>query len=101
MGGLMNIQLTPASTAAPAPTSQFPDPAILAGQLAPSSINTYRRDMVAYLAWCQDADLPAVEPTSLTRWLAHMAADTTLSPNTINRRLSAVKRVSKEAAAQG
>lgn len=79
----------------------LPDPSILAGQLTPSSIAKYRHDMGAYLAWCADTGLAAGDPRSLARWAAHMALETQLSPNTINRQLSAVKRVAREAATQG
>ena len=44
---------------------------------------------------------PALEATSLARWRTHLAQHTTLSPHTINRQLAAVKRLVKEAAAQG
>jgi integrase/recombinase XerC len=73
---------------------------MLAGQLAPSSIAMYERDMRAYLAFAVTAD-SAVKAETLARWRAHLANETSLSPNTINRMLSAVKRVMNEAAAQG
>lgn len=73
---------------------------MLAGQLAPSSIAMYERDMRAYLAFAGDADA-AVKAETLARWRTHLAQQTNLSPNTINRMLSAVKRVMTEAAAQG
>src|SRR5215210_4788651 len=76
------------------------DVAILAGQLAPSSIATYRRDFAAYLRFA-GSPAAALEASTLARWRAVLAADTTFSPNTINRMLSAVKRLMKEAAAQG
>lgn len=76
------------------------DASILAGQLAPSSIAMYRRDFEAYLAFAGAVDA-AVDATTLARWRAHLANETALSPNTINRMLSAVKRLMKEAAAQG
>ena len=76
------------------------DTSILAGQLAPSSIDKYRRDFAAYLRFA-GSPAAALDPASLGRWRAVLAADTSLSPNTINRMLSAVKRLIKEAAAQG
>ena len=43
-----------------------------------------------------------LQATTLAQWRAYLAGpDSTLSPNTINRMLSAVKRLIKEAAAQG
>ena len=76
------------------------DASILAGQLAPSSIAMYRRDFAAYLAFAGDP-ATALDPATLARWRTVLAQDTTLSPNTINRMLSAVKRLLKEAAVQG
>ena len=79
----------------------LPDAGILAGQLAPSSIAEYRTDIAGYLAWCGSADLPALAAPSLAQWRTHQAKETTLSAATINRALAAVKRLVKEAAAQG
>jgi integrase/recombinase XerD len=76
------------------------DAAMLAGQLAPSSIDMYARDFRAYLAFAE-SPAAALEPATLARWRAVLAADTAFSPNTINRMLSAVKRLMKEAAVQG
>ncbi len=100
----------PATTVTPKPTSGLPQPPsesalpfrveILAGQLAPSSIAMYQRDMRAYVAFAGSAEV-AMQAVALARWRAHLAGETALSPNTINRMLSAVKRVMLEAAAQG
>ncbi len=76
------------------------DSALLAGQLAPSSIAMYERDFRAYLTYAGTFD-KAMLPATLARWRAHLAQETEMSPNTINRMLSAVKRLIKEAAAQG
>lgn len=76
------------------------DSALLAGQLAPSSIAMYERDFRAYLAYAGTFD-KAMLPATLARWRAHLAQETEMSPNTINRMLSAVKRLIKEAAVQG
>jgi len=83
------------------PLLVLPDAAILAGQLAPSSIAEYRTDIAGYLAWCQVAALPALAAPSLAQWRTHQAKETTLSAATINRALAAVKRLVKEAASQG
>jgi hypothetical protein len=64
------------------------DPAILAGQLAASSIATYRRDFAAYVAFAGDGTA-AREPITLARWRAHLAVHSTKSPHTINRMLAA------------
>lgn len=73
---------------------------ILAGQLAPSSIAMYQRDFGAYLRFAQTFS-KAINATTLARWRTHLAQETAMSPNTINRMLSAVKRLMREAAAQG
>jgi len=80
---------------------ELPDVAILAGQLAPSSERMYRRDVAAYLAWCQAAGCAGGAPASLARYRAHLSANTAKSPNTINREIAAIKRLAREAAAQG
>ncbi len=76
------------------------DTALLAGQLAPSSIAMYERDFRAYLHYAGSFD-NAVRPATLARWRTHLASETEMSPNTINRMLSAIKRLIKEAAVQG
>ena len=94
--------LTPQQPAALV-TDQTPAPFdadILAGQLAPSSIGMYRRDFAAYVAYA-GAVAQALDAATLARWRAHLANETALSPNTINRMLSAVKRLMREAAVQG
>jgi integrase/recombinase XerD len=77
------------------------DVGILAGQLAPSSIARYRRDVAAYAAWCAQSGAAPAVAASLAQWRAVLAADTAYSPNTINRMIAAVKRVVQEAAIQG
>ncbi|HAJ38050.1 MAG TPA: hypothetical protein DCL15_20450 [Chloroflexi bacterium] len=76
------------------------DASLLAGQLAPSSIAMYQRDFAAYAAFA--GSTPALlDAATLARWRTHLAQETSMSPNTINRMLSAVKRLLREAAAQG
>jgi site-specific recombinase XerD len=91
----------------PVPTQPHPpalpddfDASILAGQLAPSSIAMYTRDFRAYIAYAGNM-AAALEPATLARWRTHLAQDTNKSPNTINRMISAVKRLMREAAVQG
>ena len=76
------------------------DASLLAGQLAPSSMAMYQRDFAAYAAF---AASPAalLDAATLARWRTHLAQETQMSPNTINRMLSAVKRLMREAAVQG
>ena len=83
----------------PAPQAPF-DANILAGQLAPSSIAMYARDFQAYVAFAGDV-ATACNAATLARWRAHLAQETLMSPNTINRMISAVKRLVREAAVQG
>ena len=76
------------------------DTSILAGSLAASSMATYAKDFRAYLQYAGSAGR-ALDAETLAQWRAHLATNTTLSPNTINRMIAAVKRLVKEAAAQG
>ena len=73
---------------------------LLAGQLAASSIAMYERDFRTYLAFANDFE-QAMRPSTLAQWRTHLAQSTELSPNTINRMISAVKRLVREAAVQG
>lgn len=92
------MALTPSSLEVP--KGRFPDLALLTGQLAPSSLAGYRRDVALYLRFCADP-ATALQATSLARWRTHLAQDTRISPYTINRRLAALKRLVQEAAAHG
>lgn len=74
---------------------------ILAGQLAPSSIVRYKLDFTDYARYATEQGLEPLEASTFARWRNHLASDTSMSPNTINRMLSAVKRIMKEAASQG
>jgi len=76
------------------------DVAMLAGSIAPSSMKMYARDFSAYLAYAQTSER-ATNPQTLARWRTHLASNTTLSPRTINRMMSAVKRLMEEAETQG
>ncbi|MFN3980731.1 MAG: tyrosine-type recombinase/integrase [Caldilinea sp.] len=76
------------------------DASLLAGQLAPSSIAMYQRDFAAYAAFAGNVTA-LLDAATLARWRTHLAQETDMSPNTINRMLSAVKRLLREAATQG
>ena len=76
------------------------DTSILAGSLAASSMATYAKDFRAYLKYAGSAE-QALKAETLALWRTHLATSTTLSPNTINRMIAAVKRLVKEAASQG
>src|SRR3954469_11944986 len=82
------------------PVSTNIDPAILAGQLAPSSIAKYTQDWRAYQAWA-GSPAAALDPATLARYRAHLANDTQRAPSSINRILAAYKRRVTEAASQG
>jgi len=82
------------------PPVAWPDATILTGHLAPASLVKYHQAQRAYLVFCATPAL-ALQATSLARWRTHLAQHTTLSPHTINRLLASVKRLVKEAAAQG
>lgn len=81
------------------PASLSFDTAILAGQVAKSSMKMYQRDFKAYLNYAGTPEA-AVKASTLARWRAHLSAHTVLSPNTINRMLSAVKSLMEEAEIQ-
>jgi integrase/recombinase XerD len=81
------------------PVSLHFDTAILAGNIAPSSLAMYQRDFLAYLEYAGTPEL-ALDPATFARWRTHLASTTTMSPNTINRMLSAVKRLMDAAAEQ-
>lgn len=72
---------------------------IIAGVIKKSSESMYRRDMLAYLTYAQTRDM-ALKPSTLARWRTYLVNETVLSPNTINRMLSSVRSLMKEAAEQ-
>lgn len=76
------------------------DTSILTGQIAPSSIAMYRRDFVAYLTYAGSPEY-ALKPSTLATWRTVLAQESGMSPNTINRMMSAVKRLMDAAAEQG
>ena len=79
----------------------FPPPQLLAGRLAASTVAMYTRDCLAYVAFCgYDGPRAQAAPT-LRRWRTYLVQDTALSPHTINRMLSAVKRAVQEGTVQG
>lgn len=82
------------------PVSLGFDTTILAGRVASSSIKMYQRDFKTYLEYAITPEL-AIQPSTLARWITHLSANTDLSPNTINRMVSAVKRLMYEAETQG
>ncbi|MEO8953574.1 MAG: site-specific integrase, partial [Ktedonobacteraceae bacterium] len=73
---------------------------LLAGQLADSSLAMYKRDVAAYIAFAQTQSLAPLNPLTLMIWRDNLALDSMMSPNTINRMISAVKRIIKQAASK-
>jgi integrase/recombinase XerD len=72
---------------------------ILAGTLTQSSQAVYKRDFAAYVRYAGNA---WQDVTTFARWRTALSQDSReYSPNTINRMLSAVKRLMREAASQG
>lgn len=84
------------------PNDVYFDAQILAGKIAPSSIATYQRDFDAYKRWAfthpDGGDY--LEVATFDRWITYMAKETTDSPKSINRRISAVKRIMRKASQQ-
>lgn len=70
----------------------------LAGQLTESTIEMYRRDVKVYQQYADDTEQDALNPHTLGNWRDSLVLDTTMSPNTINRMLAAVKRTIRQAA---
>jgi site-specific recombinase XerD len=71
----------------------------LTHELAESSIKMYRRDIAAYQDYASSAGLDPMQPHTLRAWRDWLLKQTQprYSSNTINRMLSAVKRIIKEA----
>ena len=68
--------------------------------LTDGSLAMYKRDFKAYRAYADTVDLSPVDAATLASWRDNLIATTTMSPNTINRMLAAIKRVMREAAKQ-
>jgi site-specific recombinase XerD len=68
------------------------DTAILAGHVSEASMKMYTRDFRAYLDYAGSKDA-ALNTATLYRWIEHLVSNTTMSPNTINRMVSAIKKI--------
>jgi integrase/recombinase XerD len=79
-------------------STQTFDMSILDGVLSVKSIAMYKRDFQAYEKFAGD-DVFSVD--SFSKWRDFMVKGTKYSPNTINRMLSAVRSVLREACARG
>lgn len=69
----------------------------LAGQLTESTIAMYKRDVEAYQKYASLTGQNALDPQTLMNWRDHLVLTTSMSPNTINRMIAAVKRTIKQA----
>jgi hypothetical protein len=76
----------------------FPGILDLASSVASSTLNEYRLDAGRYLRYCEGYDLNPLSAGSLRSWRGAMVDATHLSPNTINRKLAAIKRLIKVSA---
>jgi integrase/recombinase XerD len=76
----------------------FPGWLDLAGRVSSRTLTEYRYDATHYLTFYTDAGIAPLEANSLRAWRHHMIDATELSPNTINRRLAAIKRLAKASA---
>ena len=77
------------------------DVSVLAGQVTESTANMYRRDVDAYTTWAASQNLQPLTSSTFARWRVYLVNTTTYSPRTINRMLSAVRKVVSQGAAQG
>ena len=72
----------------------------IAHSLTESTLKMYQRDVAAYLDYAQREELAPLEPTTLAAFRDHMIFHSPKSPLTINRMLSAVRRIMQEAFAR-
>ena len=83
------------------PIQPFPSGDILAYALRESSLYIYQLGLRDYVAYCQQQECDPLDPQSLAAWRDFLVEQTEKSPNTINRMMSAVRRITKEAAQRG
>lgn len=76
------------------------DVSIVAGTVAPSTIEQYKRTFAEYVGFA-GSFAQACEPSTLARYRTALVNDTAHSPRTINRMLSAIRKVMHAAAEQG
>lgn len=73
---------------------------VLAGRVGSSSIKMYTRDFKAYLDYAASPE-NALDAATLDKWITELVNTTNMSPNTINRMVSAVKKIMRVAFKQG
>ena len=71
---------------------------LLAYELNDSTIFMYQRDCRVYVEYAYTEGLEWLKPSTLVEWRDHLNSETRMSPHTINRMLSSVRRIVKELA---
>lgn len=83
------------------------DVKVLAGLVSDRTASMYQRDTKAFTVWAKTQQLDPLDPSAFARWRTVLVTapyndqGDQYSPRTINRMLSAVKRVVREGAVQG
>ncbi len=94
--------IIPASQTEIIPARDIPDlTALLSGTVSASTAEVYKGDARAYSAWAKAQGLDPLHPATFGAWRSHLVTATDYSPRTINRMLSAVRKLIDEAATQG
>jgi integrase/recombinase XerD len=79
----------------------FPGFVDLPGRVSPRTLSEYHDDVNHYLNFCAWEKDKARDPASGRAWLTSMVDHSELSPNTINRRLAALRTLIRLSAAYG
>lgn len=79
----------------------FPGLVHASARVGPRTLIEYQRDAMHYLAFCGGCPERSKAPQALREWRTNMVECTDLSPNTINRRLIAVKFMVHASVASG
>ena len=94
--------IIPASQTGITTEQNIPDlTALLSGTVSASTAEVYKGDARAYTDWAKTQSLDPLHPATFGAWRSHLVAATDYSPRTINRMLSAVRKLISEAAIQG
>ena len=80
--------------------ARWPDAKLLQARLAPTTARAYASEIAAYVRFCQAASAAPGQAASLARWRAHLVAQA-LRPQTVNRKLAAVKQLVRAGAEAG
>ncbi len=74
---------------------------VIDGLTSPHSKTAYAHAITDFIAWYQASGYSAVTKAVVNAYKAHLQSNTDYSPSTINLRLSAIRRLAKEAADNG